>query len=74
MAAHAKFRLRTAEELCDEAGRLGLEIPYEEKTSVLLEKTPIAGRNVPNRLAVLPMEGADAAARPGPFEANPARD
>ena len=68
MAAHAKFRLRTAEELRDEAGRLGLEIPYEEKTSVLLEKTPIAGRNVPNRLAVLPMEGADAEADGAPSE------
>lgn len=68
MAAHAKFRLRTAEELHDEAGRLGLEIPYQEKTSVLLEKAPVAGREVPNRLAVLPMEGADAAADGSPSE------
>lgn len=68
MAAHAKFRLRTAEELHDEAGRLGLEIPYEEKTSVLLEKAPFAGREVPNRLAALPMEGADAEADGAPSE------
>lgn len=68
MAVHAKFRLRTAEELHDEAGRLGLEIPYQEKTSVLLEKAPVAGREVPNRLAVLPMEGADAAADGAPSE------
>ena len=68
MAAHAKFRLRTAEELLDEAGRLGLEIPYEEKISVLLEKAPVAGREVPNRLAVLPMEGADAEADGAPSE------
>ena len=68
MAAHAKFRLRTAEELRDEAGRLGLEIPYEENISVLLEKAPVAGRSVPNRLAVLPMEGADAEADGAPSE------
>jgi 2,4-dienoyl-CoA reductase (NADPH2) len=68
MAVHAKFRLRTAEELRGEAGRLGLEIPYEEKISVLLEKTSVAGRDVPNRLAVLPMEGADAEADGAPSE------
>jgi len=68
MAAHAKFRLRTAEELRDKAGRLGLEIPYEENISVLLEKAPVAGRSVPNRLAVLPMEGADAEADGAPSE------
>ena len=68
MAAHAKFRLRTAEELRDEAGRLGLEIPYEERISVLLEKATVAGRNVPNRLAVLPMEGADGEADGAPSE------
>lgn len=68
MAAHAKFRLRTAEELRDEAGRLGLEIPYVEEITVLLEKAPVAGRSVPNRLAVLPMEGADAEADGAPSE------
>jgi 2,4-dienoyl-CoA reductase (NADPH2) len=68
MAAHAKFRLRTAEGLRAEAGRLGLEIPYQEETSVLLEKAPVSGRSVPNRLAVLPMEGADAEADGSPSE------
>ena len=68
MAAHAKFRLRTAEELRDEAGRLGLEIPYEVNASPLLEKTSLAGQSVPNRLAVLPMEGADAETDGAPSE------
>jgi 2,4-dienoyl-CoA reductase (NADPH2) len=68
MAAHEKFRFRTAEELGDEAGRLGLEIPYQENTSVLLEKASIAGRSVPSRLAVLPMEGADAEVDGAPSE------
>jgi 2,4-dienoyl-CoA reductase-like NADH-dependent reductase (Old Yellow Enzyme family) len=68
MAAHAKFRLRSAEELRDEAGRLGLDVPYDERVSVLLEKTAVAGRVLPNRLAVLPMEGADAEANGAPSE------
>jgi 2,4-dienoyl-CoA reductase (NADPH2) len=68
MAAHAKFRLRTAGELRDEAGRLGLEIPYEESASILLEKASVAERSVPNRLAVLPMEGADAETDGAPSE------
>jgi len=68
MAGHAKFRLRSAEDLRAEAGRLGLDIPYDEDVSVLLEKTKVAGRALPNRLAVLPMEGADAEADGTPSE------
>ena len=68
MAEHAEYQLRSAEDLHAEADRLGLEIPYEERTSVLLEKTSLSGRSVPNRLAVLPMEGADAEADGAPSE------
>jgi 2,4-dienoyl-CoA reductase (NADPH2) len=68
MAAHAKFGIRTADELRNEAGRLGLDIPYDENVSVLLEKMPLAGRLLPNRLAVLPMEGADAETDGAPSE------
>ena len=68
MAAHAKYQFRSAEDLHAEAGRLGLEIPYEEDSSLLLEKTSLAGHAVPNRLAVLPMEGADADAEGTPSE------
>jgi 2,4-dienoyl-CoA reductase (NADPH2) len=48
--------------------RLGLDIPYKEDPSVLIEKTALAGRELPNRLAVLPMEGADADSEGGPSE------
>jgi 2,4-dienoyl-CoA reductase (NADPH2) len=61
MAPHARFRLRTADDLREEAARLGLDIPYSDDISILLEKTAFGDREVPNRLAVLPMEGADAA-------------
>ncbi len=60
MAPHARFRLRSAGDLGDEARRLGLDIPFLGDISVLLEKLPLGGREAPNRLAVLPMEGADA--------------
>lgn len=60
MAPHERFRLRSAAHLRDEAGRLGLDIPYSDDISVLLERAALGSREVPNRLAVLPMEGADA--------------
>ena len=60
MAAHERFRLRSAADLHKEAQRLGLEIPFADEIPVLLEKAVFGGRPVPNRLAALPMEGADA--------------
>jgi 2,4-dienoyl-CoA reductase (NADPH2) len=68
MAAHERFRLRTAADLRAEAKRLGLEIPYRDEISILLERMLIGGREVPNRLAVLPMEGADAGPTGEPSE------
>ena len=68
MAAHERFRLRTAGDLRGEAERLGLDIPYRGDVSVLLEKASVGGRAVPNRLAVLPMEGADAEPSGAPSE------
>jgi 2,4-dienoyl-CoA reductase-like NADH-dependent reductase (Old Yellow Enzyme family) len=69
MAAHAKFRFRSASGLLAEAARLGLDIPYQEDLSPLLGRASLAGRAVPNRLAVLPMEGADAESEGGPSDA-----
>jgi 2,4-dienoyl-CoA reductase (NADPH2) len=60
MAPHATFRLRSADDLRAEAARLGIDIPYSDDISVLVNKASLAGREIPNRLAVLPMEGADA--------------
>jgi 2,4-dienoyl-CoA reductase-like NADH-dependent reductase (Old Yellow Enzyme family) len=60
MAAHARFRLRSAETFREEARRLGLDLPYRDDISVLLERASFGGREAPNRMVVLPMEGADA--------------
>ncbi|MGZ5424145.1 MAG: oxidoreductase [Candidatus Aminicenantales bacterium] len=68
MAPHKRFRLRTPADLRAEALRLGLDIPYRDDPSVLLEESSLGGRKVPNRLAVLPMEGADAERSGAPSE------
>jgi 2,4-dienoyl-CoA reductase-like NADH-dependent reductase (Old Yellow Enzyme family) len=60
MAPHARFQLGSAGDLRAEAERLGLDIPCRDDISILLEKASFGGRAAPNRLAVLPMEGADA--------------
>src|SRR5512136_2355693 len=69
MAAHEKFRFRDGEALLRKARELRADIPYAEDISPLLEPARIAGRKVPNRLAILPMECADAAADGSPTEA-----
>jgi 2,4-dienoyl-CoA reductase-like NADH-dependent reductase (Old Yellow Enzyme family) len=60
MAAHEKFAFRGPDELLAKAEELGVEIPFSDDISTLLKPAKVAGRAVPNRLAVLPMEGADA--------------
>ncbi len=68
MAPHARFRYRSADGLRAEAGRLGLDVPFSDDLSVLLQRSSLGGREVPNRLAVLPMEGADAESSGAPSE------
>ena len=68
MAAHAKFRFRSSAELKAKAGEFGLDLPFEDDISPLFEAVAVAGRTLPNRLAVLPMEGADAEASGAPSE------
>jgi 2,4-dienoyl-CoA reductase (NADPH2) len=60
MARHEKFAFRDTDELLAKARELGLDIPYEDDPAVLLEPTTVAGWRLPNSLAVLPMEAADA--------------
>jgi len=68
MAAHEKFRFRGPDELLEKARGLGVDLPYSEDISPLLEAAPFAGRRLPNRLAVLPMECADAEANGAPSD------
>ncbi|HOI44336.1 MAG TPA: HAD-IA family hydrolase [Candidatus Aminicenantes bacterium] len=67
MAFHEKFRFEDKIALREKIEELGLDIPFADDVSPLLEKPKVSGRELPNRLAVLPMEGADA----GPEEGSP---
>ena len=60
------FRWRSTDELNDLAARLSLSIPTTEDLSPLAEPMQVGGFEIPNSLAVHPMEGCDgdAAGRP----------
>ncbi len=68
MAPHETFAFRSPETLLRKAKDLGLDIPYEEDLTPLFEPLAIGNRKIPNRLAVLPMEGADASPAGAPSE------
>lgn len=56
---HERFRYRTKEELLKKAKNLGLNLPFSDDISPLLEPVSFDGFSVPNRLVVQPMEGYD---------------
>ncbi len=68
-SAHAPFRFATIDELARTIELLGLDIPIEQDTSFLTCPVSIAGRTIPNSMAVHPMEGCDGAddGAPGPL-------
>jgi 2,4-dienoyl-CoA reductase (NADPH2) len=68
MAAHARFHLKTLEDLKAELDRLGLALPLSTDLGILGEPVAIGSRKAPNRFAVQPMEGFDAAPDGGPGE------
>ena len=59
MSSFQRFSFPTAAELLDKARQLGIDIPFSEDISILLEKKSLFSRTIPNSLAVHPMEGAD---------------
>lgn len=68
MSQHEKFRFANAAELLDKIRRLNVDIPFTEELSPLWQSIDIAGRRVPNRMVVQPMEGCDADERGTPSE------
>jgi len=68
MTGHERFRFGTPEALREKVRTLGLDLPFAEDIAPLLRPGTIAGRTVPNRLAVQPMEGADAGLDGAPGE------
>lgn len=68
MNGHERFGLRSADDLLGLAGRLGLGLPFSSDIAPLLRPTAVGPVRIPNRLAVHPMEGADAGTGGEPSE------
>ena len=57
---YRRFSYANQKALLDEAALLGVELPFAEDTSVLLEPLSFCGAMLKHRLGTAPMEGADA--------------
>ena len=68
MAEHERFHYRDLAELTAAIDALGLDLPASDDVSTLLTPASLGRRTVPNRLAVHPMEGCDAAPDGAPGE------
>jgi 2,4-dienoyl-CoA reductase (NADPH2) len=68
MALHERFHFRDLEALRTRIRSLGLDIPLSSETDILLRPFRVAGRMLPNRVAILPLEGADADSEGRPTE------
>jgi 2,4-dienoyl-CoA reductase-like NADH-dependent reductase (Old Yellow Enzyme family) len=68
MTAHERFRFRTPEQFA-EARSQALDLPWSDDIGRLLAPLTLGTLTVPNRLAIQPMEGADADENgsPGPL-------
>ncbi len=66
MAKHQKFNINSLSDLRHLAEKLKLDIPISESLDILFEVINIAGRVVPNRMVVQPMEGFDSLANGAP--------
>ena len=56
---HQRFRYRDSAALRRDISKFDLPIPWDDDTSILLDAVSVGGRQLPNRLAVHPMEGFD---------------
>lgn len=65
---HEKFRFRDRAELENAIAELGLDLPLADDPSILFSPATVAGKTLPNRFVIHPMEGADADAAGLPSE------
>jgi 2,4-dienoyl-CoA reductase-like NADH-dependent reductase (Old Yellow Enzyme family) len=68
MSGHRRFAFKSREEFLAAIASLGLEIPYSHDIGVLFQSWRFAGKTLPNRLAIHPLEGADAGPGGAPGE------
>jgi 2,4-dienoyl-CoA reductase (NADPH2) len=59
MHRHEPFRYRHSAELLKKAEDLGVSIPFQDSIAPLFQPAELAGKKLPNRIAVQPMEGSD---------------
>ena len=62
------FRCKSAAELLNEAEKQQIHLPFQEDASLLGTQAFVNGREIPNRIAVQPMEGCDGTADGKPAE------
>lgn len=68
MSGHERFAFKSREEFLAKIAALSLEIPFSHDIGGLFRSFLLAGRTLPNRLAVHPLEGADAGPGGAPGE------
>jgi len=68
MANHERFDFRDKDALVEKARAIGQPLPFTDDIGALLQPEALNGKVLPNRLAVLPMEGADGEADGSPSE------
>lgn len=59
MSQHARFKFKDKYALFNKAGELEIDLPFSEDISILFDRIQIAGKTLPNRFVVHPMEGFD---------------
>lgn len=68
MAPHRPFDFSSSTQLRKAAADLGWEIPFQTDISGLFTPVSLAGKLMPNRMAIHPMEGADGDSKGSPGE------
>jgi len=66
--AHERFRIKDKAALLHKSRELAVDVPFSDDIDILFTSIDIAGRRVPNRFAVQPMEGRDAGPDGSPGE------
>ncbi len=67
MSQHQRFRFKDKEALLNKASELGADLGFSDDISILFDRIQVAGKVLPNRFVVQPMEGfdSDAVGAPG---------
>jgi 2,4-dienoyl-CoA reductase-like NADH-dependent reductase (Old Yellow Enzyme family) len=65
---YERFKYKTKDDLIKKAKELGLDLPYNDDITPLLQPYQLAGFSVSNRLVVQPMEGYDSEDNGSPSE------